>query len=197
VSTRIDRRFNLRGSELADNTVDLSGQVALVTGASKGIGAGIARAFAEHGASVMLSSRKIEGLEQAAAAIEGDVEVFAANAGHPDQARDCVAATIQRFGRLDILVNNAAANPYYGPSIDIDLPRFDKIVEVNIRGPLVWTQEAWRQTMSDNGGNVINIASVGGMQYSGPIGIYDMSKAALIHLTKHHVRLGHRHRADC
>jgi NAD(P)-dependent dehydrogenase (short-subunit alcohol dehydrogenase family) len=165
--------------------IDLSGKVALVTGASKGIGAGIARAFAEHGASVMLSSRKIEGLEEAAATIDGDVDVFAANAGHPDQAHDCVAATIKRFGGLDILVNNAAANPYYGPTIDIDLPRFDKVIEVNVRGPLVWTQEAWRQRMSEGGGSVINIASVGGLQFSGPIGVYDMSKAALIHLTKH------------
>lgn len=170
---------------MSSNTVDLSGKVALVTGASKGIGAGIARAFAEHGAAVMLSSRKIEGLREAAATMNGDVDVYAANAGQPEQARDCIAATIQRFGGLDILVNNAAANPYYGPSIDIDLSRFDKIVEVNIRGPLVWTQEAWRQAMSTSGGNVINVVSVGAQQYSGPIGIYDMSKAALVHLSKH------------
>lgn len=167
------------------NPVDLSGKVALVTGASKGIGAGIARTFAEHGASVMLSSRKIEGLEKAAATMDGDVDVFPANAGNPEQARDCVAATIKRFGALDILVNNAAANPYYGLTIDVDLPRFDKILEVNVRGPLVWTQEAWRQSMSDHGGNVINIVSVGGLKFSGPIGVYDLSKAALIHLTKH------------
>jgi NAD(P)-dependent dehydrogenase (short-subunit alcohol dehydrogenase family) len=133
----------------------------------------------------MLSSRKIEGLKEAAATMTGDVDIYAANAGQPDQARDCVAATIQRFGGLDILVNNAAANPYYGPSIEIDLPRFDKIVEVNVRGPLVWTQEAWRQSMSTSGGNVINVVSVGAQQYEGPIGIYDMSKAALVHLTKH------------
>lgn len=167
------------------NPVDLSGKVALVTGASKGIGAGIARAFAEHGASVMLSSRKIEGLEKAAATMEGDVDVYPANVGNPDQAHECVAATIKRFGGLDILVNNAAANPYYGPTIDVDLPRFDKILEVNVRGPLVWTQEAWRQSMSEKGGNVINIVSVGGLKFSGPIGVYDLSKAALIHLTKH------------
>jgi NAD(P)-dependent dehydrogenase (short-subunit alcohol dehydrogenase family) len=170
---------------VAATGIDLSGKVALVTGASKGIGAGIARAFAAHGASVMLSSRKIEGLEAAASSMEGDVDVFAANAGRPDEAHECVAATIKRFGGLDVLVNNAAANPYYGPTIDVDLARFDKIVEVNVRGPLVWTQEAWRQGMSEGGGSVINIASVGGLQYSGPIGVYDMSKAALIHLTKH------------
>jgi NAD(P)-dependent dehydrogenase (short-subunit alcohol dehydrogenase family) len=170
---------------MGSDSLDLTGKVALVTGASKGIGAAIARIYAEHGASVMLSSRKIEALEATAATIDGDTAVFAANAGRPDEAQACVAATVARFGRLDILVNNAATNPYYGPSIDIDLPRFDKIIEVNLRGPLVWIQEAWKQAMSEHGGAVINMASVGGLKYEGPIGIYDMTKAALIHLTKH------------
>jgi NAD(P)-dependent dehydrogenase (short-subunit alcohol dehydrogenase family) len=133
---------------------------------------------------VMLSSRKLDALEATAATIEGETAVFAANVGHPNQAHACVAATIERFGGLDILVNNAAANPYYGPTIDIDLPRFDKIFEVNLRAPLVWTQEAWRQVMSDRGGAVINVVSVGGLKFGGPIGVYDTSKAALIHLTK-------------
>ena len=166
-------------------TVDLTGKVALVTGASKGIGAAIARTLAESGASVMLSSRKLAGLEEAAATMAGDIAVFAAHAGDPEAARACVAATIERFGGLDILVNNAATNPYYGRLVDVDLARFDKTVEVNVRGPLVWTQEAWRQAMSDGGGIVLNISSIGAMSFSGPIGLYDMTKAALIHLTKH------------
>jgi NAD(P)-dependent dehydrogenase (short-subunit alcohol dehydrogenase family) len=166
-------------------TIDLSGKVALVTGASKGIGAAIAKTLAESGASVMLSSRKIEALEEMAATIKGDTAVHAAHAGRPEEAQACVAATIERFGRLDILVNNAATNPYYGRAIDIDLPRFDKTIEVNLRGPLIWTQEAWRQSMEKNGGVVLNISSVGGLQYAGPIGIYDLTKAGLIHLTKH------------
>ena len=170
---------------MAPESLDLKGKVALVTGASKGIGAAIARIYAEQGAAVMLSSRKIEALEETAAAIDGVTAVYAANAGDPEQAHACVAATIDRFGGLDILVNNAAVNPYYGPAIDIDLSRFDKTIEVNLRGPLVWTQEAWRQAMGDGGGSVINIVSVGGLKFSGPIGIYDMTKAALIHLTKH------------
>ena len=94
--------------------VTLEGKVALVTGASKGIGRAIAAGMAEAGASVMLSSRKLDQLEQAAAGIDGDVAVFPANAGQIDAAEACVAATIERFGRLDILVNNAATNPYYG-----------------------------------------------------------------------------------
>ena len=173
------------GERMGMETLDFKGKVALVTGASKGIGAAIARIYAEHGASVMLSSRKIDALEATAATIDGDTAVHSANAGDPEQARACVAATIERFGGIDILVNNAATNPYYGRSIDIDLPRFDKIVEVNLRGPFVWTQEAWKQSMAERGGSVINIASVGGMKFNGPIGIYDMTKAALIHVTKH------------
>jgi NAD(P)-dependent dehydrogenase (short-subunit alcohol dehydrogenase family) len=167
------------------DSIDLEGRVALVTGASKGIGAAIAQAFVEHGAKVMLSSRKKDALEQAASAIGGDTDIFPAHAGDPDQAEACVTATVSRFGKIDILVNNAGTNPYYGKAIDVDLPRFDKTIEVNVRGPLVWTQQAWRQSMGTNGGSVINIASVGGLKYSGPIGIYDMTKAALIHLTKH------------
>ena len=166
-------------------SLDLGGKVALVTGASKGIGAAIARVYAENGASVMLSSRKRDALENTASEIKGDTAVFAAHAGDPEQAAACVAATIERFGGLDILVNNAATNPYMGRAIDIDLPRYDKTMEVNLRGPLVWTQEAWRQSLEAAGGAVINIVSVGGMTFGGPIGIYDVTKAGLIHLTKH------------
>jgi NAD(P)-dependent dehydrogenase (short-subunit alcohol dehydrogenase family) len=165
--------------------VDLTGKVAIVTGASKGIGAAIARMLAKSGASVMLSSRKIDVLTQTADEIDGDTAVFAANAGRPEEARACIEATISRFGTVDILINNAATNPYYGPAIDIDLARFDKTVQVNLRGPLVWMQEAWKLAMSTRGGVIVNIASVGAMKHSGPIGIYDTSKAALIHLTKH------------
>jgi len=170
---------------LSTASIDLTGKVALVTGASKGIGAAIARIYAEQGAQVMLCSRKQEGLEATAATIDGETAVFAGNVGKPEDAHACVATTIERFGGLDILVNNAAANPYYGRTIDADLPPFDKIVQVNVRGPFVWIQEAWRQMMAERGGSVINVVSVGGMKYGGPIGLYDMSKAALIHLTKH------------
>lgn len=164
---------------------DLTGKVALVTGASKGIGLGIAKILAEHGAKVMLSSRKKDALEGAAATIDGYTAVHSAHAGDPDQAAACIRATVDTFGGLDILVNNAATNPYFGRAIDIDLPRYDKTMEVNLRGPLVWTQEAWRQIMSERGGNVINIASIGGLSFGGPLGIYDLTKAGLIHMTKH------------
>ncbi|HEX8803630.1 MAG TPA: SDR family oxidoreductase, partial [Acidimicrobiales bacterium] len=164
--------------------ISLEGKVALVTGASRGIGRAIAAAYAGAGAAVMLSSRKQEALEAAAGEIGGDTAVFAANAGEPDQIAACVAATVERFGRVDILVNNAATNPYMGRSIEIDLPRFDKTWQVNYRGPVVWVQEAWRSSMREHGGVVINIASVGGLSVETHIGHYNVTKAALMHLTR-------------
>lgn len=167
--------------------ISLEGKAALVTGASRGIGKAIAAAFAAAGADVMLSSRKQEALEEAAddiGATPGQTAVFAANAGEPDQIAACVAATVDRFGRLDVLVNNAATNPYMGRTIEIDLPRFDKTWQVNYRGPFVWVQEAWTRWMADHGGSVLNIASVGGLSVETSIGHYNVTKAALIHLTR-------------
>jgi NAD(P)-dependent dehydrogenase (short-subunit alcohol dehydrogenase family) len=164
--------------------ISLKGKVALVTGASKGIGRAIATAYAEAGAAVMLSSRKQDALEAAAAEIDGETAVFAANAGEPDQITACVAATVERFGAVDILVNNAATNPYMGRTIDIDLPRFDKTWQVNYRGPVAWIQDAWKASMAERGGVVINMASVGGLSVEPAIGHYNVTKAALIHLTR-------------
>ena len=132
----------------------------------------------------MISSRKQDALDEAADTMDGEVATFAANAGDPAQAAACVAATVERFGGLDILVNNAATNPYGGPAMDIDLPRYDKTMQVNLRGPLVWTQEAWKAALQQSGGTVINIASVGGYSIEPSIGVYNTTKAALIYLTK-------------
>jgi NAD(P)-dependent dehydrogenase (short-subunit alcohol dehydrogenase family) len=164
--------------------ISLEGKVAVVTGASRGIGRATAEALAACGARVMLSSRKQDALEEAAAGIDGETAVFAANAGDPDQATACIDATMDRFGRVDILVNNAATNPYMGRSIDIDLGRYDKTLQVNLRGPLVWSQLAWERWMKDNGGSIVNVASVGGLSVETSIGIYNTTKAALMYLTR-------------
>jgi len=168
----------------------LDGKTALVTGGSRGIGQAIARVFADAGASVMISSRSADGLEASVGEIRGqlgdragEVAWAVANAGDPEQAEACVAATVDLFGSVDILVNNAATNPYYGPIIDIDQGRADKTVRVNQSGYLEWTQAAWRAGMSDHGGVVLNIASIGGMAVEGGIGWYNVTKAAVIHLT--------------
>jgi NAD(P)-dependent dehydrogenase (short-subunit alcohol dehydrogenase family) len=164
--------------------VRLDGKVALVTGASKGIGKAIAKGLAESGARVMLTSRKIDQLEAAAADIDGDTAVFAAHAGDLDAAAAAVDVTLERFGALDILVNNAATNPHYGATLAVDPGKFDKTFEVNLRGPLFWTQLVWEKAMQERPGVVLNIASVGGMRSEFGLGVYNVSKAALIHLTR-------------
>src|SRR5262245_41453659 len=162
----------------------LDGKVALVTGASKGIGRAIAKAYAESGAQVMLSSRKLDQLEEAASTIDGETAVFAANAGDVAAAEACIDATLDRFGRLDILVNNAATNPYYGATLGVDEARFDKTFSVNLRGPLFWSKLAWDKALRDAPGCIINIASVGGMRVEYGLGVYNLTKATLVHLTK-------------
>jgi NAD(P)-dependent dehydrogenase (short-subunit alcohol dehydrogenase family) len=164
--------------------VSMEGKVALVTGGSRGIGKAIAATLASSGAKVMITSRKLDGLQAAAAEMTGEVEVYAGNAGDPEVARACVSATIERFGGLDILVNNAATNPYYGATLGVDEGRFDKTFQVNLRGPLFWCQAAWDQAMKDDPGVVVNIASVGGLRSEAGLGVYNLTKAALIHLTR-------------
>ncbi|MGD0083633.1 MAG: SDR family oxidoreductase [Acidimicrobiales bacterium] len=162
----------------------LDGKVALITGGSRGIGLATAARMAEAGASVMLTSRKAGALEVAAASIDGDIAWFAANAGEPDQAEACVAATMERFGSIDVLVNNAGTSPYFGPLIEIDLPRANKTVQVNQTAVLVWTQLAYEASMRAHGGSVINVASIGGYSVEPAIGWYNVTKAAVIHLTR-------------
>jgi NAD(P)-dependent dehydrogenase (short-subunit alcohol dehydrogenase family) len=165
----------------------LDGKVALVTGASRGIGMAIAEQFARSGAKLMWSSRKPEALEKVASQIRAsgaEVAWHAANAGNEDDAAECVNATVERFGSLDILVNNAATNPYFGPIVDIDLSRARKTVLVNQEAVLNWTQLAWRAYMRDNGGSVLNISSIGGLAVEPGIGWYNVTKAAVAHLTK-------------
>lgn len=162
----------------------LKGKVAIVTGASRGIGRAIAASLVAEGARVTIVSRKEESLREAAAAIGGDVRWCVANVGDEAAAQRCVGETLEATGRIDILVNNAATNPYMGPTLGVDMPRFDKTVQVNLRGPLVWTQAVWNEWMRENPGVVVNIASVGGLRAEAFLGVYNVTKAALIHLTR-------------
>ena len=167
----------------------LADRVAVITGGSRGIGLAIAHAYRSAGATVVIAARKPDGLAAARADLEkvaapGGVHAVVANAGEPDQAQRCVEETIDRFGRLDILVNNAATNPYHGDLIDLDLPRAEKTVRVNQYGMIAWTRCAWKASMAERGGAVVNIASVGGLIVDPHIGYYNATKAAMIHMTR-------------
>jgi NAD(P)-dependent dehydrogenase (short-subunit alcohol dehydrogenase family) len=167
--------------------VDVSGRVALVTGGSRGIGLGIARAFCEAGGNVMLVSRSAENLTAAAATLaglRGEADWTVAHVGRPAQADDAVRATIERFGSLDVLVNNAATNPYMGPLLEIDDARLQKTFEINQASVVTWSRAAWSQWLSSHGGAILNIASIGGLGPEPSIGWYNVTKAAVVHLTR-------------
>jgi NAD(P)-dependent dehydrogenase (short-subunit alcohol dehydrogenase family) len=167
--------------------LELKGKTALITGGSRGIGLAIARRFAEAGANVMIISRTAEDLAEAASGLvaggtpEQHVGWVAAHVGRPEDAHSCVGETVARFGGLDVLVNNAGTNPYFGPMIDIDISRAQKIFEVNQLSVLVWTAAAVRAGLR---GSVINLASVGGLGVEPNIGWYNVTKAAVLHITR-------------
>lgn len=165
----------------------LDGKVALVTGASKGIGAAMARGLAEFGAQVVVNSRKLEAVEDTAAAIRADglaATALAGNVGNLDEARALVAQTVAIYGRLDILVNNAAVNPVFGPIQGTDERAFDKIMAVNLKGPFELAKQAYAVMQGQGGGSIINVSSIGGLTPEPMLGVYSVSKAALISLTK-------------
>ena len=165
-------------------STDLRGKTAIITGASRGIGLAAAQALATAGANVVLTSRKQDTADEAAAQIAGSALGVAAHAVDEDQARRCVDLTLETFGSVDILVNNAGTNPAYGPMIEQDHARFAKIFDVNLWAPLLWTELATRAWMGEHGGSVINTASIGGLSHEAGVGLYNTTKAALIYLTK-------------
>lgn len=167
--------------------ISLEGKVALVTGASRGIGLAAAHRLVDAGASVMLTSRKQENLDEALATFGSSRMQVASSTGHvgrSDDAERVVRETIERFGRLDILVNNAATNPYFGPLVDIDDARMQKTYEINQASVLYHVRAAWHQWMSQHGGAIVNVASIGGLGVEPGIGWYNVTKAAVIHITK-------------
>jgi NAD(P)-dependent dehydrogenase (short-subunit alcohol dehydrogenase family) len=166
---------------------DLSGKVALVTGASRGIGEAIAKTLAAHGAHVIVSSRKAEACEAVVAAIKaagGKAEALACHIGEMAQIDKLFADIETLHGRLDILVNNAATNPHFGPICDTDLSAFQKTVDVNIRGYFFMSAQGAKLMAKNGGGSIVNVASVNGVTPGLNQGIYSITKAAVISMTK-------------
>jgi NAD(P)-dependent dehydrogenase (short-subunit alcohol dehydrogenase family) len=177
----------------------LKDRVAIVTGASRGIGLGIATELVRQGARVCVTARRAEPLAEVAAELGGP-EVAIAVPGKADDAdhqAEAVARTIEAFGRLDMLVNNTGINPVYGPVLDVEPEAAAKILAVNVLAPIAWTRRARDAWMGEHGGSIVNVSSVAGLRPSPGIGMYGVSKAALIRLTEElAVELGPRIRVN-
>jgi NAD(P)-dependent dehydrogenase (short-subunit alcohol dehydrogenase family) len=169
------------------NPFDLTGKIALVTGASRGIGEGIARLLAAQGAHVIVSSRKQDACEAVAASIReegGKAEAYACHIGEMAQIDKLFADLEARHGRIDILINNAATNPHFGHITETDVGAFQKTVDVNIRGYFFMSSAAAKLMARNGGGSIVNVASVNGVTPGAQQGIYSITKAAVISMTK-------------
>ena len=169
------------------NPFNLKGRVALVTGASRGIGEAIARLLAANGAHVIVSSRKVVDCERVVEGIRdtgGSAEAMACHIGEMEQITSVFAQIKEQFGRLDILVNNAATNPQFCNVLDTDLGAFQKTVDVNIRGYYFMSIEGGKLMKENGGGSIINVASINGVSPGEFQGIYSVTKAAVISMTK-------------
>jgi NAD(P)-dependent dehydrogenase (short-subunit alcohol dehydrogenase family) len=164
----------------------LAGRVAIITGASRGIGLGVASRLVAEGARVGITARKPEALDEAVESLGGAGKALAV-AGKADDAEhlaDAVARVTEAFGPVDILVNNTGINPVYGSLADLDLAAARKIFEVNVLSALAWVQELCRTGLAERGGAIVNISSLAGLRPSGGIAFYGITKAALNHLTQ-------------
>lgn len=173
--------------QAAKTGFDLTGKLALVTGASRGIGEAIAHLLAANGATVIVSSRKIDGCEQVAAEIRaagGKAEARACHIGEMAQIDSLFADIRADHGKLDILVNNAATNPHFGPITETDVSMFQKTVDVNIRGYFFMSQQGVKLMAENGGGSIVNVASINGVIPGDMQGIYSITKAAVISMTK-------------
>ena len=166
---------------------DLQGKIALVTGGSRGIGEAIAHILADHGAHVIVSSRKLDGCQSVVDAIlaaGGSAEALPCHIGEMEQIEAAFAAIEAKHGRLDILINNAATNPHFGPIVDTDLSAFQKTVDVNIRGYFFMSAKGAKLMAKHGGGAIVNVASVNGVIPGAFQGIYSITKAAVISMTQ-------------
>ncbi len=169
------------------NRFSLEGKVAVVTGASKGIGEAVARGLAAAGAKVVVSSRKQTAVDQVAEAIRadgGEATAIACHVGDAEAREALVARTLEAYGGVDVLVNNAATNPVFGPSLNVDAAAFRKIMEVNLEAPFELAKGVHPSMSARGGGSIVNISSIGGIRPEPGLGIYSVSKAGLVSLTK-------------
>jgi NAD(P)-dependent dehydrogenase (short-subunit alcohol dehydrogenase family) len=165
----------------------LDGKVAIVTGGSRGIGKEIAIGFAEQGARLALASRKQEALDGAAEEIRQkgtECLAMACHMGKPDQIKTLFDKVVETYGTVDILVNNAATNPYFGPLVDASEEAWNKTLDVNLKGPFLMSQAACRIMMQKGGGSIINISSVGAFKANPMQGVYGVTKSGLVNMTK-------------
>ncbi len=177
----------LLGIPMSSKLFDLTGKVALVTGASRGIGESIAKLLAQHGAHVIVSSRKVEGCQVVVDEITKagySAQAIPCHIGDMDQIGNIFEEIKLQHGRLDILVNNAAANPFFGHILDTDLSAFKKTVDVNIQGYFFMCVEGGKLMKANGGGSIINVASVNGVIPGSMQGIYSITKASVISMTK-------------
>ena len=166
-------------------TITLDGKVAIVTGASRGIGESIARTFAAHGAKVVLAARKMDTLLPIAESLGANAHAIAAHTGKEADCKRLVDETIAKFGKVDVLVNNAATNPYFGTFVDIEEGAWDKTFEVNVKGYFWMTREVVKHLRArESAGSIVNMASVAGLVASPGQGAYAMTKAAVLSMTK-------------
>ncbi|MDC0494818.1 SDR family oxidoreductase [bacterium] len=166
---------------------DLQGKIALVTGASRGIGESIAKLLGEQGAHVIVSSRKQEDCQSVADSITaagGSAEALACHVGNMDDIANCFAHIKSVHGKLDILINNAATNPYFGDILDTDLGAYTKTVDVNIRGYFFMCIEGGKLMRDNGGGSIVNTASINALKPGPMQGIYSISKAAVVNMTQ-------------
>lgn len=172
---------------MATDLFDLTGKIALVSGASRGIGEACARLLARHGAHVIVTSRKLAGCQAVADAINADggqATPLACHIGELEQIQAAFEMIEERFGRLDVLVNNAATNPQFGHVLDTDVGAFQKTLDVNVRGYFFMSVEAGKLMRRQGGGSIINVASINGVSPGMFQGVYSMTKAAVINMTK-------------